>query len=374
MKVLFRIIVFLFCFNSALPQNLIPDSSFENNKAIPVNFSGIGYSNSWNRASRGTTDLFCGCDKRSKKYSLADVPQNAMGYQYAHSGKCYAGFFLFSHGDYREYLQSPITGPLEKGKTYIFSMYVSLANYSRTIIDQIGVCFTEEEKHYETGDVITDLNPLYMKTDKIGRDTSGWFKMTAIYKAKGGETFLIIGSYELNKIKKTKFNFPKNMKTPINKTSERDAYYLVDDVSLIEWLNPPIEEIKKDSIITIGIDTLNNVSVNSNMVLKNVLFETNKAIVLESSYPDLDKLIAYLKMNPEINLKIIGHTDNSGDRKFNMRLSEERAKQVAAYLTKNGVDKRRLSTKGYGDSKPLFTNDTEEHRTLNRRVEIVFNK
>ncbi|HXB41791.1 MAG TPA: OmpA family protein [Bacteroidia bacterium] len=357
-----------------MPQNLIPDSSFENNKAIPVNFSGIGYSNSWNRAGRGTTDLFCECDKRSKKYSFADVPQNAMGYQYAHSGKCYAGFFLFSHGDYREYLQSPISMPLEKGKTYIFSMYVSLANYSRTTIDQIGVCFTEEEKHYETGDVITDLNPVYMKADKIGRDTSDWFKITAIYKAKGGEAFLIIGSYELNRIKKTKFSFPKNMKTPINKTSERDAYYLVDDVSLIEWLNPPIEEIKKDSVITINSDTLNNVSLNANMVLKNVLFETNKATVLESSYPDLDKLVEYLKTNPEFNLKIIGHTDNNGDKKLNMKLSGERAKQVAEYLVKKGVDKKRLNTKGYGDNKPLFTNDTEEHKALNRRVEIIFSK
>src|SRR5688500_16990450 len=104
-------------------QNLIPDSSFENNKFVPLEFSAINASNFWSIPTRGTSDLFCKCDRKTKiladkAYSLVDVPQNPMGYQFPNSGKCYAGFFAHAHGEYREYLQTPLTRSLEKGKTY----------------------------------------------------------------------------------------------------------------------------------------------------------------------------------------------------------------------------------------------------------------
>ena len=120
-------IFFLFT-NSLLAQNLVPDSSFENNKAIPSDFSAIGNSNSWSRPGMGTTDLFCQLDRKGKKTSLVGVPKNAMGEQFAHSGTCYAGFFLFSHDTYREYLQTPLVTPLQRGKTYFFSMYIEYEN------------------------------------------------------------------------------------------------------------------------------------------------------------------------------------------------------------------------------------------------------
>jgi len=371
MKMYLKIVFLFFLCNHLSAQNLIPDSSFENNMAIPTDFSGIGNSNSWSRPSMGTTDLFSVSDRKKKKYSFVDVPQNAMGFQFPHSGKSYAGFFLFSHDDYREYLQTPLTEPLKKNKTYLLSMYVNLANLSQTYIDQIGFCLGTEEKHYPIGDELEELDPTYIKLGRAANDTARWRQITARYRAKGGESFIIIGSFAINKIRKTGFQFPKKSKTIINKTSMRDAYYFVDDVSLMLMTNVPDPP---DSIVSIGKDTLEHVSEENPLILRNVLFEKNKSSVLATSYSDLDKLADYLMVNSEYKIEISGHTDSTGNENINKKLSTERAKHVAKYLIGKGISKKRIATFGHGAEKPLFINDTEEHKSLNRRVEAVFVK
>src|SRR6478735_2569606 len=121
MKVIKSCLLLMLCFQFAMAQNLVPDSSFENNKYVPMDFSAVNASNYWSIPTRGTSDLFCKCDRqtkinRDKLYSEVDVPQNSMGNQLAHSGNCYAGIFVFSHGNYREYLQTPLSTPLQKNK------------------------------------------------------------------------------------------------------------------------------------------------------------------------------------------------------------------------------------------------------------------
>jgi len=364
-----RLAIFLFlCFQFPLAQNLIPDSSFESNKAIPTDFSGIGNSNSWSRPSMGTTDLFCVYDRKKKKYSFVGVPQNAMGYQFAHSGSCYAGFFLFSHGDYREYLQTPLTAPLEKGKTYFLSFYLSLADFSQTYIDQLGFCFLPKEEHYETADVLNQLEPAYIKLDKVKGDTMLWHRLTARYKATGEEKYLLIGSFQVNKVKRTKFRFPKELRSPINKKAGRDAYYFIDDVSLVEWINPT-EDPNMDT--KTGRDTM---ITEKPLVIRNLLFKSGETVIEESSYPALDELIVFLQKDTSLKLRILGHTDDMGGSEKNQRLSELRAAAVALFLINKGVAKERISAIGYGDTQPLVPNYTEENRTLNRRVEVSYYK
>lgn len=367
------LVIFLFFCTTVFcnAQNLIPDSSFENNKAIPTEFSAIGNSNTWSRVGMGTTDLFSESNKRKGKYSMVDIPQNAMGFQFPHSGKSYAGFFLFSHGDYREYLQTPLTEPLKKGKTYQLSLYINLANYAQTSIDQIGFYFDKEEKHFSTSDVLENTEPVYIKLGKSSSDTSKWRQVSGRYRARGGETYIVIGSFHINKIRRTGFSFPKNLRTPVNKHSMRDAYYFVDDVSLVELTNIPDPP---DSLMSIGKDTLANLVSGAPLVMKNVLFETNRSTLSAVSYPDLDKLVDYLQMNPGYKIEISGHTDSTGNEKVNKRLSMERARRIQKYLEEKGIEKSRLEVFGYGAEKPLFSNDTEEHRAANRRVEVVFNK
>jgi OOP family OmpA-OmpF porin len=350
----------------AKAQNLIPDSSFERNKYIPTEFSAINSSYYWNMPTQGTTDLFCDCEKKQKKISLVGVPDNPMGSQSPHSGTCYAGMFAFSHGDYREYLQTPLVKPLEKGKTYAFSIHISLADYSRASIDQLGVCFLLSKVSYKSTNVITDLKPVYLKINKVG--VTDWHHITVTYKANGRESYLLLGSFKVNKVTKTRNKAPKEIKTRINQKTERDAYYFIDDVSLVE--TSAVEETK--DIIKTEFDTLSKIPHDTSFVLKNVLFETNKAVLLSSSYLDLDKLVDYLEIHEELKIEIAGHSDNVGDENLNKKLSAERAKAVANYLIKKHIDKLRITTKGFGSTKPLVPNDTPEHMKENRRVEFSF--
>ena len=104
--------------------------------------------------------------------------------------------------------------------------------------------------------------------------------------------------------------------------------------------------------------------------LKNVFFETSKFDLKPESKAELNKLVAFLNVNKTLRGELSGHTDNVGDKKLNLLLSQNRAKAVYDYLVANGIDAKRLSYKGYGDTKPKVKNDTDANRALNRRTEF----
>lgn len=100
-------------------------------------------------------------------------------------------------------------------------------------------------------------------------------------------------------------------------------------------------------------------------------FETGKADIKPESKPIIEQIVAMLKQNPDLKVSIEGHTDNVGSDKSNQILSENRAKSVMNALIADGIDKSRLSSKGWGATKPVGDNSTEDGRYKNRRVEIV---
>lgn len=105
------------------------------------------------------------------------------------------------------------------------------------------------------------------------------------------------------------------------------------------------------------------------IVLKNVFFETGSAALRKESLNELARLKSLLDENPSLKIQINGHTDNIGADADNMKLSNDRAKSVYDYLTQNGIDANRLKFKGFGETKPAASDDTEEGRKLNRRTE-----
>jgi outer membrane protein OmpA-like peptidoglycan-associated protein len=105
-------------------------------------------------------------------------------------------------------------------------------------------------------------------------------------------------------------------------------------------------------------------------VLKNIFFDVNKYDLKPSSQIGLEEVIRLLKENPTLTIQINGHTDNVGSAADNLVLSENRAKAVVNYLKSHGIDGKRLLYKGFGDTQPVSTNDTEEGRAKNRRTEL----
>lgn len=115
---------------------------------------------------------------------------------------------------------------------------------------------------------------------------------------------------------------------------------------------------------------LKKIELGGMVVLNNIFFETNKFGLLPESKTELLYLIGFLKSNPTVCVEIDGHTDNVGDDKLNLILSQNRAKTVYEYLLANKISSDRLTFKGYGKTKPVGNNLTEDGKQANRRTEF----
>ena len=115
---------------------------------------------------------------------------------------------------------------------------------------------------------------------------------------------------------------------------------------------------------------LQPIEVSASIVLHNIFFETNKFDLDPKSQAELDKVIQLLNDNPTLKIEISGHTDNIGKPADNLTLSNSRARAVVNYLITKGTPTQRLLAKGYGESKPVADNKTEDGRALNRRTEL----
>ncbi len=115
---------------------------------------------------------------------------------------------------------------------------------------------------------------------------------------------------------------------------------------------------------------LQPIRVGETVILKNIFFDIDKYDLKEESRSELGRLIQLLKSNLQIHIEISGHTDNHGTADHNLVLSRSRAQAVYNYLVVNGISKERLSYAGFGMTRPIDTNDTEQGRANNRRTEF----
>jgi outer membrane protein OmpA-like peptidoglycan-associated protein len=117
--------------------------------------------------------------------------------------------------------------------------------------------------------------------------------------------------------------------------------------------------------------SMKRIELGESVVLKNVFFDTDKSDLKPESQVELDKLFILLQQNRQMQVEICGHTDNVGGEEHNLVLSENRAKAVFNYLVSKGIRADRMRYAGYGYSKPIAPNNTEEGRALNRRTEFT---
>lgn len=113
------------------------------------------------------------------------------------------------------------------------------------------------------------------------------------------------------------------------------------------------------------------IEVGQSVRLNNIFFEVGKAVLKSESYAELNRVVEFLQGSQDIIIEIAGHTDNVGKAATNLKLSEARAKAVAAYVVSQGVAQRRIRAKGYGAAKPVAPNTTKEGKARNRRVEFT---
>jgi outer membrane protein OmpA-like peptidoglycan-associated protein len=115
-------------------------------------------------------------------------------------------------------------------------------------------------------------------------------------------------------------------------------------------------------------------NVGQTVKMNNIFFQQSKYYLTTNSYPELLRLIRIMKDYPTVEIKLSGHTDNQGDPALNLKLSQDRVNEVKKYLGTHGIKGERVTTEGFGDTKPIASNDQEETRAKNRRVEFTITK
>lgn len=119
---------------------------------------------------------------------------------------------------------------------------------------------------------------------------------------------------------------------------------------------------------------LHPIEVGAVVNLQDVLFEQSKAELLPESFDELDVVVSFLRQNPSVRIELGGHTDSRGVHEDNVALSQARVNSVKKYLVSKGIESKRITGKGYGGTRPVASNDSEETRKMNRRVEFTIKK
>ena len=131
------------------------------------------------------------------------------------------------------------------------------------------------------------------------------------------------------------------------------------------------EEIRSDSANYLATVDVVELAPGDAVVLQNIQFEFNSSALTAESESGIQILTAFLMRNPDLKVELAGHTDNVGNDNYNLKLSSDRAESVRKALIANGIEEMRLTAKGYGATKPMVPNDSDEHRALNRRTEMI---
>lgn len=116
------------------------------------------------------------------------------------------------------------------------------------------------------------------------------------------------------------------------------------------------------------------IEIGETVRLNNIFFDFGKSILRTESFPELDRIVALMNQSTGLEIELSGHTDNVGSDNVNLKLSEDRAKAVQSYIVSKGILESRINAKGYGKTKPVAGNDTEEGKQMNRRVEFTIIK
>lgn len=274
-----------------------------------------------------------------------------------YEGNAFVGFYAFHKSQYYNYQACPVyvggtlIQPLVVGHHYEFSLKFALSSNSDFGVKHLGVFFSQQKVSSPHNLNNTDLNSqilysipqIILSVDSFSK----WTSVNGEFIANGGEQYFVIGNFNpvdqgfLTKSKPNKgFSY---------------SYYYIDEVILVD----------KNSVAKLAPKL--DIAAGKKVITQNVYFDTNNSTLKSESFPTLDEIIAEMKKQPDLKVRIDGHTDNVGTAEKNQMLSEARAHSVANYFILKGIDPKRIKTKGYGSSKPV-SNDNDK----NRRVEFVF--
>ena len=245
-----------------------------------------------------------------------------------------------------------------------FLDYVPQHNFLGYDTLRVEVCKNNKKEFCDSLLVIINVVKRNMQVQNIVTDASTGKPLSATIVLNGDTVLTPKMNTNLNTPSEFVCNLKQSQKNKL--TVWQNGYFpAVLNIDLTDSVN---------EFIYRNIVALKPLEIGETIGLSNIFFETNKSIIKTESFDELDNLANALQKNISMKIYITGHTDNKGNDAANLKLSEERVKSVISYLITKKIDKSRLSGKGFGSKKPIATNETDEGRFKNRRVEFTIEK
>ncbi len=364
--------------NDTMP-NLVPNPGFEEFKRVPCVWTQQARKFneevmvSWSSPTETTPDLFT---TQADADCWTHPAKRTDGKASPRGGTAMAGIKIWGKGNtptfWHEYLQVPLPEALEAGTRYVVECWALRANFSEQASNNIGLYLSSVP--VKTRDNLPLYYTPHVNADEMVKGTR-WKKVSGVIEAKGDERYLLIG------------NFYSDEATlhEQQERGERGAYYFIDDVNVRiappgadvtprpkESTPPAPKVIVADHASTkdVELPRVEPPPVGKSIRLDNIGFEFAKATLTPESTKELDQLADMMIDYPNMRIEVEGHTDDIGSDASNLTLSRDRAQAVVDFLRNRKVEKERITSKGYGETKPLVPNDSEANRALNRRVEF----
>jgi OOP family OmpA-OmpF porin len=357
-------------------NNLIPNGSFEEVEGKLKRLGSIEMAKGWKSPTAVNADLF----SEGVAGAPVSVPRSQYGDQSALTGTNYAGLRWWSYAgkEPRSYLQAKFKTPLKKGQRYCVKYYVSLADLSKYATSELGAYISKlVVTKKEEANLTYNAQVPTLRT-KVYDDLYSWQGVCGVYDATGDEQFLIIGNFAANeKTPNAKVKRPKGETRP----QLMSAYYFIDDVSVTpiksasECSCEQIDKAESEHIFSRRGAINPNLKPVEKVGLMMFYFKRFQRGIDRSMEPWVEELVGYLKADPAIKIKLVGHVDATEKDRMRMRpdleeLARERAETVKEALVESGIDAIRISVLGAPPPEPSEDGDTEVSMSKDRRVEV----
>ena len=342
-------------------SNIVPNPSFERFANAPIGWSYKGsvfgeVVKYWFSATTASPDVY-GPGVRVP----VDWREKGFGEQTPRTGKSMAGLTLYgcTNGKphCREYIEIQLMEPLVIGQTYYVEFWTTHLQKSLQM-NNLGAYFSVGEIKRTTDEVLVREAQM-LATNIIEAPEGKWVKVSGYFQAKYEAEFIVIGNFA---------DDANTLTTAYREDCFNYAYYYIEDV-LVKKSPPYLPVPVKPDDLTRQI-----LEPGKTIQLKNIYFEFDRDELMPRSFVELNKLLKILKDHPKMVVEIGGHTDNFGEDAYNLDLSSRRAKAVVAFLVQNKIAATRLKFKGFGEGKPIASNETDEGRAQNRRGEFLILK
>lgn len=356
--------------------NMIENGSFEQVDGKLKRPGSIEMAKGWKSPTDQKADLY----SETVVNSPISAPKNEEGEQSALSGQNYAGLLWWSYmnKEPRTYLMAKFKKMLKKNQKYCIRYYVSLGDLSKYSSDQLGAYVSKMLIKKDDATSLTYEPQVPALRTKIYDDLNSWQGVCGVYDANGDEQYLLLGNFAANE--KTNTGKTKRPKGE-SRVQQTHAYYYIDDVAVF-----PIKlmsECKCEQLDKAASEFIYSKKATVNKTLapaaqldgSTIYFKRFNRSIDGSMDELLNELVAVMKANPNIKIRLVGHTDAIEAERVRMRpdltdLDKERADAVKAVFTEAGIAADRITTAGQKAESPADAGDDEVALAKNRRVEI----